>query len=134
MKTFHVQLITPDKTLFEGEIIRLNVNFLDGQIEILGGHMSSLGEIAAGKCEITLPDDTRKVFASNDGILNISSNKVVLTSDLLEWEENLENAVKARESHISIEQERRRQSDIEHRLGSVALKRAFAKIRNEKIK
>jgi F-type H+-transporting ATPase subunit epsilon len=132
MKEFFVQLLTPDKTLFEGEVVRLNCTLDDGGVEILGGHMPSISGIVAGRCVITLADNTRKVFASNDGILNIGRDKVILLSDLLEWEEDLAKAIKEREEHISKEQQRRKQSDLENRLSLVALQRAFAYLKNDK--
>lgn len=132
MKEFYLQLITPDKILFEGQAVRLKLILADGGVEILGGHMPAISQIAAGRCELTLPDNTRRIFASNDGILNISREKVSVLSDLLEWEEDLAKAIKEREEHISQEQLRRKQSDLENRLGIVALRKAFAFLKNEK--
>lgn len=132
MKTFRVELITPDKILFNGDIVRLVVTLRDGGVEVLADHVPSLCDLTAGKCEITLPDNTRKVFASNDGILNIRKDKVVITSDLLEWEEDLEKALDVKEKHVKDEYERRKQSFAQHRLTSVALARAFANLRNNK--
>lgn len=133
MKTFFVQLITPDKTLFEGEIIRLNVSVDDGGIEILGGHMPSVTAVVPARCEITLPDNTRRVFASAEGVLNIGRDKTVMLSDLLEWEEDLAKALNEREQRISQEHQRRKQSDIEYRLSLVALQRVFAYLSDKNI-
>lgn len=132
MKTFKAELITPVKTFFEGEIVRLNVTASDGYMEILADHMPSLCEITSGKCEITLPDNTKRVFASDDGILNIQKNGIVVTSDLLEWEEDLENALKEKELHIEAEHKRRSESYREYKLGTVALERAFANLKINK--
>ena len=132
MKTFYVQLLTPEKTFFEGEIVRLNVALSDGGYEVLSDHMPSICKIIGGKCEFTLPDNSRKIFASNDGILNIGRDKVMLLSDLLEWEEDLKKAVNERINLISKEQQRRKQSDIENKLGLVALQRAFEYLKNDK--
>ncbi len=132
MKTFYLQALTPEKTFFEGEIVRLTVTLSDGGYEVLGGHLPSVCKIVVGKCELTLPDNTRRIFACNDGTLNIARDKVSIFSDLLEWEEDLKKAIKERMELIDKEQQRRKQSDMENKLGLAALQRAFWYLKNDK--
>jgi F-type H+-transporting ATPase subunit epsilon len=132
MKNYNIELITPDKTLFKGEIISLVVETKDGLIQVLANHMNAVCNIAAGKCIITFPDNTKKNFASDDGILNIRKDKVIITSDFLEWEEDWEKALAEKEKHHQNELIRRKESFTEHRLGSVAIARAFANLKNQK--
>jgi len=123
VKTFYAELITPDKSFFKGEISALFVTLNDGTIEILADHMPAICELSPGKCNLKLSDGTEKVFASNDGILNIKKDCVTITSDFLEWEEDIENAVAELEKRTEIEKIRRKKSFIEHQLGIYTLKR-----------
>jgi F-type H+-transporting ATPase subunit epsilon len=128
MKTFFVEIVAPNKVLFEGEIVRLTVTAYDGGMEVLAMHIPALCAINAGQCEITLPDNTKKVFISNDGILNIGRKNTILTSDILEWEEDFESFLSEREKYMESEASRRHESYKQYKLSSVALKRALTNI------
>lgn len=128
MTAFYAELITPDKYLYEGEIVSLAVNIEDGEIEILAGFLPSVSYLAAGKCKITLPNGEERSFVSVDGILDIKEGKAILTSSFLEWEENVEEALSIREKHIAEERKRRQESFHESRLTSVALTKALIKL------
>ena len=128
MNSFDLELLTPDKVLFSGKAESLTVVQSDGKVQILANHMSCVGSITAGKCVIGLPNDEKRVFISGEGILRISNGKTVVTSDLLEWEENLAEALEKREKHLKSEMERRKESYLEYRLGTVALERIFANL------
>ncbi len=133
MRTFDVELITPDKTFFEGEVVSLSVTLEDGGMQVLAGHMPSIAVIVPGKCSITLADNSTKIFASNDGVLSISKDGVLLLSDLLEWEEDLSKVLEERYQHIAQEHHRRLQSEKEYRLSEVALRQAFKHLMNERL-
>jgi len=79
-----------------------------------------------------LPDNTRKSFITEDGVLNVGKDKAVLTSEYLEWAENYEKAKALREKQIEEEIIRRGESYKEYKLGTVALRRAFINLKNSK--
>ncbi len=128
MNTFYAKLLTPDKTLFEGEVTSLTANIEDGGIEILANFQPSVCYLTAGKCKVTLPSGEELIFVSMDGILDVRANKAILTSSLLEWEENIEDALAIRQAHIEQERKRRQESFKESRLTSVALTKALLKV------
>lgn len=132
MNSFKIMLLTPEKIFFEGEIESITLNIHDGGIEILAGHMLALSDILPGICVLKLTDGTQKIFASNDGIINIGKDKVVVTSDFLEWEDDITKALNERAERAAAESKRRQESINEHRLGVVALQRAFANLKDQK--
>lgn len=132
MTAFLAEFITPDKVFLSQEILRLCLNLPDGAVEILAGHMPSIAEISAGECEITFTDNTRRKFYSKDGILNIGREKTIITSDFLEWEEDVEAVLLELEAQIALERARRQQSFREYRLGDVTLERLFANLTRNK--
>jgi F-type H+-transporting ATPase subunit epsilon len=134
MKPFFVELIAPNKVFFEGEIVSLSVTAIDGSMEVLASHIPALCALSTGRCEITLPDNTKKAFITNHGLLNIGREKTILTSDILEWEEDFEAFLVEREKHIEQEMSRRHESHKQYQLGSVELKATLANIKNKKHK
>lgn len=132
MKPFKLQLLTPEKTLYKGEVTSLSVNLIDGGMQVLAGHLPSIVAVAPGKCSFNLLDNTQKIFASSSGVLNIKKDGVIMLCELLEWEEDVIKVLEEREQIISKEHLRRIQSDREYRLGLVALQRAFAYLKDKK--
>lgn len=132
MKTFFVELVAPNKVFFEGEVIRLSVSAIDGSMEVLAMHIPALCALKSGRCEITLPDNTKKAFITNDGLLNIGQQKTILTSDILEWEEDFEAYLLEREKQTESEISRRHESYKQYQLSSVELKRTLANMKSNK--
>lgn len=132
MNTFSALIITPEKVLFEGEIIRLKVTLDDGGMEILAHHIPSLCALDTGRCEITLPDNTKKAFITEDGILNVTKDKVILNSDVIEWEEDFEKVLLERDKRMENDISRRRESYKEYKLGKVTLQQTLAVLKKER--
>lgn len=129
MNTFDLEFVTPEKVLYAGKAESLSVAQSDGRIQFLAKHMPCVGSITAGKCVIGLPEGGKRVLVSGEGIVCVNKDKIIVTSDLLEWEENLEEALKIRERRLKSEMERRKESFLEYRLGAVALERIFANLK-----
>ncbi len=127
MKTFYTELLTPDKTLYKGEILGLTVNLHDGKVEMLADFLPSVCYLAEGECKIVFPDGSERFFISVDGILDIREGRAVLTSSFLEWKEDVEKALLMREAHLLSESGRRTESFRESRFSTVALTKAIIK-------
>lgn len=132
MKTFFAELYTPDKKFFSGEIVSLSVTLPDGTIEVLGGHMPAICELAPGKCSMKFEDGKRRVFASSEGMLNIQRDCVSMTSVFLEWEEDLEKAIAEWEKRMAEEIERRKESFAEYQQGVINLRRLCINLSRKK--
>jgi F0F1-type ATP synthase epsilon subunit len=78
-----------------------------------------------GECRIILENGERRTFVSSDGVLNISRSGVSLTSDFLEWEENLEAALQEKQKRIASEKERRSESVVQNQLVALDLMRTL---------
>lgn len=129
MNTFTVELLTPDKVLFCGEVVCLTVFLNDGKMQVMANHMVSLCSIVAGKCSLVFQDGTKKHFTSNDGILCIRRGKTTITSDFLEWEEDVQKALELREEHVKNELLRRKDSYLQYKKGLVAIEGIFANLK-----
>lgn len=127
MNFFKLKMLTPENVLFEGNVSSLKVMLNDGGIEILASHIPSIAYLSSGECKIILEDGSKKTFVSHDGILNIERSRVTLSSDFLEWSENLSATIQEKQKPISLEKERRSESFSQHQLGSLDLIKTFIK-------
>ena len=71
-----LNILTPEKELFSGEIISLTANALDGEIGILANHAPLITVLKKGRLEIKIPEGESKRFEIEQGLLKVSNNQV----------------------------------------------------------
>ena len=79
-KTFHVQMITPDKIFYEGDVVSLVAPGEEGYLGVLADHAPLISNLRSGKIALTVrPGDPPIVFHSlGTGFLEVLKNQVTL--------------------------------------------------------
>lgn len=76
-KSFHINIITPERKLFEGEVISLIVPAALGYLGILANHAPLIAGIGAGKIIYGDRQGARSVIDNkNQGFMEVLNNKV----------------------------------------------------------
>jgi len=70
-------IITPEKTLFEGEIKRARFPGTDGSFEVLKDHAAMISRIEAGQIKVTDTSGETQHFTVDDGFVEVRNNDVV---------------------------------------------------------
>lgn len=103
-KTFHAQLLTPNGSEFDGEIIGLKVPGTNGNFEMLYDHAPIISTLTYGRVEVRTNDGKTTVFAVSGGFVEMNDNSVTLLAeeaieaekiDVGKAKEELEKAKKA---------------------------------------
>lgn len=76
-----LQIITPDKELFNGQAKRVNVPGVDGSMGFLDNHAPLITVLKAGDVKVTLPDNKVQVFTLKGGVVEVSHNKVIVLAE-----------------------------------------------------
>lgn len=71
-------IVSPDETLFEGQVRRLLAPGIFQQIAILPNHTPIFAQLIKGVLTLTLTDLTEKNIDIEGGIVRVKSNKVSL--------------------------------------------------------
>lgn len=129
MKTFPLQIGTPDGLLFEGEVVRVMCRAITGDLAILAGHMNFCTALGMGEAYVELEDGTRRSAACIGGMLSVMDGKCHLLATTWEWEEDidLERAQKAKaraEERLSKEN----LDEKEQKIAEAKLHRALVRI------
>jgi F-type H+-transporting ATPase subunit epsilon len=97
--TLHVQVVSPEQVLYEGEAEMVVCSTADGDIGFLPGHAPLLGALGIAKVRAILPDATERVVAVHGGFVEVSHDRVIVLSDVAELPEQIDvpRAVAARE-------------------------------------
>ncbi|HEY8216367.1 MAG TPA: F0F1 ATP synthase subunit epsilon [Acidimicrobiia bacterium] len=82
--TLHVQVVSPEQVLYEGEAEMVVCRTADGDIAFLPGHAPLLGALDVAKVRAILPDGTEHVVAVHGGFVEVSRDRVIVLSDVAE--------------------------------------------------
>jgi len=127
--TFRVRVLTPERTVFEGEIVHLEAPGSEGFLGVLAHHAPLLTALRSGALTLREESGRTQVFALSGGILEVSDNQATILADAAERPEEIDvsRAESARERA-----ERRlaqRTPDIDVARAEGALARAMNRIR-----
>jgi F-type H+-transporting ATPase subunit epsilon len=76
-----LEIITPDKKLYEGQVKSAIFPGAEGSFGVLNNHAAMISTLKKGKIEITEDNDVKKEFEINGGVAEVMNNKVVVLAD-----------------------------------------------------
>ena len=97
MKTFNLQIATPDGIRFDGEAESLLVKCETGDVEIMAGHADLFASLGIGRARIKTAEGERLASCAG-GFLTVASGDVKMIATTLEFadEIDLERAMAAK--------------------------------------
>lgn len=75
-----LQIITPEKILFEAEADMVQLPGIDGSFAILKNHAPMIAALAKGKIKVGLGNDFQFVDI-NGGMMEVMDNKILVLAD-----------------------------------------------------
>lgn len=86
MKNFHLQIVTPDGLVFDGDAGQISVRSIDGEVAILAGHIPYVTALADGDCRVYVENEIKHAHCSG-GLLSVTKEIVRLISSDFDWKE-----------------------------------------------
>ena len=90
MRTFHLEVVTPDGLAYEGEAQSLLVHTTDGDVEILCGHTDLIAPVDIGRARILDAEGKAKLASCAGGFLSVAKGIVRLAAVTFEFAENID--------------------------------------------
>lgn len=88
-----VQLVSPERVLFEGEADMLVCRTLEGgDVAFLPGHQPFLGALGIGAVRFELSDESWKQAAVHGGFVEVANDRVIVLSDVAEMSDQIDVA------------------------------------------
>lgn len=128
MNKFFLEIITPEKTFFRGEVESINIPSVGGACTVMAGHQPMVFATEPGTIRITAEGKTREAFMS-EGFIEVRPDETIAFSEAVEWPEDINERRAEEAKERAEEQLRRNRSASEYRLNRLALQRAFARLR-----
>ena len=126
-KMFRLEIISPDKIFYAGDVVMAEYNTTEGEVGIYAGHIPMTQIIAPGQLTIT-EEGGQKIAALLSGFVEITPEKVTILAEAVEWPENID-VERAREARIRAERRiSSGQEDIDLARAELALKKALIRL------
>ncbi len=98
--TYHLQVVSLDGLEYEGEVQKILLRTIDGDVEILARHTNYCTAIGMGTAKVVLEDGKERKAACIGGMLSVMNGEVRVLPTTWEWSEDIDveraKAAKAR--------------------------------------
>lgn len=81
-KSFKLSVLTPEKTLFDGEVVALFLPGVEGDMEILAFHADILAMLRKGKISYRGRSGKSKALSIASGFFQMKANRAVLLVEI----------------------------------------------------
>jgi len=128
MATFQLDIVTPEKTIYSGDVEQVQAPGADGGFGVLSGHQPMLAALAIGQVVFTQADGTDQKLAVSGGFANVSREGMTVLAETAEMAEeiDIERARAARDRARGRLSER---SEVDMGRAQAALSRAIWRLR-----
>jgi F-type H+-transporting ATPase subunit epsilon len=79
----HLEIVTPDKQLFSGDVVAVTVPAITGYLGIMPGHAPLLAELGIGEISYKIGDNTHLLFCSW-GFVEVLPERVIILAQVAE--------------------------------------------------
>ena len=86
----HLEVVTPERKVFEAEVDRVDVPGLDGELGILPGHTELISQLKPAGLLTYYLNDQKGEMAISDGFVEVSPDRVVVLADKAERPEDID--------------------------------------------
>ncbi|MFZ5981649.1 MAG: ATP synthase F1 subunit epsilon, partial [Candidatus Zixiibacteriota bacterium] len=87
---FHLSIVTPEKSFYEGQIKSLIVPGTEGYLGVLSQHAPLITALIPGKIEFRDENDEVNIMAVSGGFLEVSNNIATILADTVERADDID--------------------------------------------
>ncbi len=77
----NLQIITPDKKVFDGEVKLVQVPGSKGSFQILKNHAPIISTLEKGDVKFIDGDDRSSVITISGGVIEVKNNKIIILAE-----------------------------------------------------
>ena len=87
MKTFKLTISSPDGNIFEGEVYKLDVRGVEGELAIMAGLIPFVTAVKGAPCTLWLDDEKKKEATTDGGLLTVGNDGATFISGSFKFNE-----------------------------------------------
>lgn len=77
----NIEIVTPDTTIFQGEVSLAQFPGIDGSFEVLNNHAPMIAVLKQGKVKVIDSKKATLFFEVNGGVVEILKNKILVLAE-----------------------------------------------------
>ncbi len=126
--TIQVEIVTPSRQLFSGDVQMITMPGVEGEMGVLGGHAPLLTTLNIGEIALHRADGETEYIAVSGGVVEVRPDKVIVLARSAERAEEIDIAraeagmQRAEEALRTRSEEERRPVEVAYRLSQLRLK------------
>ena len=126
--TIQVEIVTPSRQLFSGDVQMITMPGVEGEMGVLGGHAPLLTTLNIGEIALHRADGETEYIAVSGGVVEVRPDKVIVLARSAERTEEIDIAraeaamQDAEEALRTRSEEERRPVEVAYRLSQLRLK------------
>ena len=128
MNTFKLQIVAPDRVLYDGEATFLLVRAQSGDIGIQANHQKLVTPLTIGKMKVEFADAQPRFAAITGGFMKVGDNVVTVLTTACEWQDEIDVARAERAAERERKDKQAARSKKEMDRAEIKLKRALNRI------
>lgn len=130
MPRFQIEIVTPEKTVYSGEVESLRAPGSEGGFGVLAGHHPMLASLGVGQIIFRKEGEAPKVAATSGGFAQVQLDSVTVLAETAELTEEIDVArAEAARDRARERLARRREPEVDAARAEMALARALNRLR-----
>ena len=127
MKELNLDIVTPSKSVFKGEIKSITVPGTEGGFQVLKNHAPIVSTFEIGMIKVELPD-SNNYYSTAGGTIEVLDNEIVVLADSIELVSEIDVERAERAKKRAEERLAERASDINLTRARASLARAINRL------
>ncbi len=125
---FKLDIITPERQFFSGEVQSIILDTPDGRRGVLANHTPMIIALSIGKLEMMVEGKWSTAYTS-EGFVEITPNGLIIMAQTVEWPDEIDTRRAQEAENRAKERLRQKQSLNEYHTTMSSLARAMARLR-----
>ena len=76
-----LEIITPEKKVFQGEVNSVQLPGTNGKFEVLNNHAPIISTLTKGHIRVTDDNNKTELFEINGGVIEMQNNKIIVLAE-----------------------------------------------------
>ncbi|WP_100400379.1 F0F1 ATP synthase subunit epsilon [Bacillus sp. FJAT-44742] len=129
MPTMNVNVVTPDGTVYEGDVEMVSARAQSGELGILPNHIPMVAPLAVGAIRLKKSSNDVQLVSVSGGFLEVRPDKVTILAEAAELPSDIDVArARAAKERAERRLESAKQDEIDFKRAQLALKRATTRL------
>ena len=129
MDSFYLEILSPERTFYEGECISLTVPISDGVLGIMAHHTPLSAAIEDGEITFTKPNGQRVVCAVTLGMIDVSEKMVQLLCEQAVSPDEIDEQAERRAAEEAALALKHKQSKKDYMMWQLSLNKAVNRLK-----